>query len=209
MTEKYVELILRHKWATVTIAILWIAIMGAGAKNLTFTTDYRVFFGDDNPQLMAFENLQDTYSRNDNVMFVLAPGDGEVFTRETLGAVAWLTERAWQIPYSIRVESLSNYQHTSAEGDDLLVADLAYEPETLSDTELERIGDIALAEPVLVNRLVSPHAHVTGVKDVSEATEQLVARCRTHTDVPVCVGVGVKTPEQVVVLMLWYVPAMV
>ena len=163
MTESYAGFILRHKWATVIIAVLWIAAMAAGAQRLTFTTDYRVFFGDDNPQLNAFENLQDTYSRNDNVMFVLAPADGEVFTRETLGAVAWLTERAWQIPYSIRVESLSNYQHTSAEGDDLMVADLAYQPESLSDAELQRIRDIALAEPVLVNRLVSPRAHVTGV----------------------------------------------
>ena len=163
MTEKYAALVLRHKWVTVILALLWIAAMGAGAQRLTFTTDYRVFFGDDNPQLRAFENLQDTYSRNDNAMFVLAPANGEVFSRETLDAVAWLTERAWQIPYSIRVESLSNYQHTSAEGDDLLVADLAYEPRSLSDDELGRIRDIALAEPVLLNRLVSPRAHVTGV----------------------------------------------
>ncbi len=35
---------------------------------------------------------------------------------------------------------------------------------------------------------------VTGVKDVAEGTRHLVARCRAHTDVPVCVGVGVKTP---------------
>ena len=163
MTEKYAELILRHKWATVILAILWIAAMGAGARYLTFTSDYRVFFGEDNPQLVAFENLQDTYSRNDNAMFVLVPDDGDVFTRETLGAVAWLTERAWETPYSIRVESLTNYQHTSAEGDDLQVADLAYRPETLGDAELERIRAIALGEPVLVNRLVSPGAEVTAV----------------------------------------------
>ena len=163
MAERYARFVLRHKWAAVLLALLWIAAMGAGTQYLTFTTDYRVFFGEDNPQLVAFENLQDTYSRNDNVMFVLAPADGEVFTRETLGAVAWLTERAWQIPYSLRVESLSNYQHTSAEGDDLIVADLAHEPESLDAVELARIRDIALAEPVLVNRLVSPRAHVTGV----------------------------------------------
>lgn len=34
---------------------------------------------------------------------------------------------------------------------------------------------------------------VTGVKDVDEATEQLVARIRPHASTPVCVGVGVKT----------------
>lgn len=35
---------------------------------------------------------------------------------------------------------------------------------------------------------------VTGVKDVAAETEQLVERIRPHTDVPVCVGVGIKTP---------------
>lgn len=37
---------------------------------------------------------------------------------------------------------------------------------------------------------------VTGVKDVESETEGLVARIRTHTEAPVCVGVGVKTPTQ-------------
>ena len=163
MVRNYAEFILRNKWITVILVLLWIAAMGAGARLLTFTNDYRVFFGEDNPQLTAFENLQDTYSKNDNVTFVLAPNDGQVFTRRTLAAVAWLTERAWETPYSTRVESLSNYQHTSAVEDDLLVADLAYEPESLSDEDLQRIREIALNEPVLLNRLVSPRAHVTGV----------------------------------------------
>jgi predicted RND superfamily exporter protein len=34
---------------------------------------------------------------------------------------------------------------------------------TLSDSELERIQKVALSEPILVNRLISPSAHVTGV----------------------------------------------
>ena len=37
---------------------------------------------------------------------------------------------------------------------------------------------------------------VTGVKDVAVETRELVARCREHASTPVCVGVGVKTPEQ-------------
>ncbi len=163
MAKRYAEFILRHKWKTVILSVLWILAMGTGLQHAAFTNDYRVFFGEENPQLIAFESLQDTYARNDNVMIVVAPESGDVFTRETLTAVAWLTERAWETPFSTRVDSLTNYQHTSADGDDLLVEDLAYEPETLSDEDLARIRDIALNEPVLVNRLVSPRAHVTGV----------------------------------------------
>ncbi len=163
MAARYARFILRHQWATVLLVVLWVAAMGAGAQYLTFTNDYRVFFGEENPQLLAFENLQDTYSRNDNAMFVLVPADGNVFTRDTLAAIAWLTERAWETPYSTRVESVTNYQHTSAEGDDLLVEDLAFRADGMDDAGLAQIRDIALNEPVLVNRLVSASAHVTGV----------------------------------------------
>jgi predicted RND superfamily exporter protein len=163
MAKNYAEFIIRYKGITVFLSIVAILGMGFGAQFLTFTNDYRVFFGEDNPQLVAFENLQDTYSKNDNVMFLLAPRSGEVFSNETLEAVAWVTDRAWQTPHSSRVESITNYQHTSAEEDDLVVDDLAVEPGNLSDEELLRIRDIALNEPVLINRLISPRAHVTGI----------------------------------------------
>ena len=163
MAKNYAEFIIRHKVLTVILSILMVMSMGFGAQFLTFTNDYRIFFGEDNPQLLAFEDLQDTYSKNDNVMFLLVPEDGKVFSNRTLEAVAWLTERAWETPHSSRVESLTNYQHTSAVGDDLLVEDLAFEPGNMSDAELAKIRDIALHEPVLINRLISPEAHVTGV----------------------------------------------
>ncbi len=163
MARQYAEFIIRYKWLTILLSVAWVMLMGAGAQHLTFTNDYRVFFGKENPQLVAFEKIQDTYSRSDNVMFLLAPKDGEVFTKPTLEAVAWLTERSWETPHSTRVESITNYQHTSAIEDDLLVEDLVLEPGSVTDHDLNRIRDIALAEPVLINRLISPKAHVAGV----------------------------------------------
>jgi len=163
MVRQYAEFIIRYKWLSILLSILWIMLMGSGAQYLTFTNDYRVFFGEDNPQLVAFEKIQDTYSRSDNAMLLLAPKDGDVFTGSTLEAVTWLTERSWETPHSTRVESITNYQHTSAIEDDLLVEDLVLDAETLSDDDLNRIREIALAEPVLINRLISPKAHVTGV----------------------------------------------
>jgi len=142
--------------------------MGYGTQFLTFTNDYRVFFSKENPQLLAFENLQDTYSKNDNVMMVLVPEDGEIFTEKTLKAVIWLTDQgltdqAWQTPFSTRVDSISNYQHTYAEGDDLIVEDLVFEEDVLTTEKLQQVREIAVNEPLLVNRLISPRAHVTGI----------------------------------------------
>ncbi len=163
MVKTYAEIILRMRWLVVLITVLIIAAMGYGAQFLSFTNDYRVFFSKENPQLVAFENLQDTYSKNDNVMMVLAPKDGNVFTAKNLKAITWLTELAWQTPYSTRVDSITNFQHTRADGDDLIVENLVYEDDDLTPQRIEDIKQIAINEPLLVNRLVSNSGHVTGI----------------------------------------------
>ena len=147
----------------VVLSILLIGAIGSGARYLQFKNDYRMFFSEDNPQLQAFEAMQNTYTKVDNVLFVVSPKDGNVFTRKTLATVEWLTKEAWQIPYSIRVDSITNYQHTEAEGDDLKVADLVEDAEKLSDEQLEKIRQVALHEPLLVGRLVSPDGAHTGI----------------------------------------------
>ncbi len=163
MIKNYAEWLLRWRWLVIIVSVLSVVLLGSGGRFLSLTNDYRVFFSKENPQLTAFENLQDTYTKTDNVLIMLLPKQGSVISKPVLTAVAELTEAAWQVPYSIRVDSITNFQHTYAEGDDLVVEDLFEDPQSMSDDELSRRGDIALSEPLLVNRLISPDAHATGV----------------------------------------------
>lgn len=163
MLERYAGWIIKFRWLAILVTILTIGVLGSGGRHLSFTNDYEVFFGDSNPQLAAFKNLQDLYTKNDNTLIMLTPADGEVFTRDTLQAITELTEAAWNTPYSTRVDSISNYQYTSAEEDDLTVEDLIQDPASLSDVELKQIREIAIAQPLLLNRLLSPTADVTGI----------------------------------------------
>ncbi|MGI9332536.1 MAG: efflux RND transporter permease subunit, partial [Gammaproteobacteria bacterium] len=137
--------------------------IASGARHLVFTTNYRVFFSADNPQLIAFEALENTYQRNDNVLMVLAPKDGKVVSAPALDAVEWLTEQAWQMPYSNRVDSISNFQHTQAEEDDLVVRDLVQGGAQMEDEALSQVDQVARSEPLLVRRLISDEAHTAGV----------------------------------------------
>jgi predicted RND superfamily exporter protein len=163
MREAFFHFVLNNRLLVIFLAIVLSLLMGSGVRQLQFNNDYRMFFSEENPQLKAFEQLQNTYTKNDNVLFVIAPKDGKVFSRETLSAIAELTKEAWQIPYSLRVDSITNFQHTHAEGDDLIVEDLVLDPQSLSDEELEEKRRIATSDPLLVNRLISPSAHTTGV----------------------------------------------
>jgi len=168
VVEQYARWVIRLRWLIVFLTLGVVGLLASGGQYLSFSNDYRVFFSEENPQLTAFENLQDTYTKNDNILFMIMPKGGEVFTPDVLEAVVELTEDSWQIPYSIRVDSISNYQHTYASGDDLIVADLVEEPRTLTTEQLQSIKNIALNEPLLVNRIISQTAHATGVNVVVE-----------------------------------------
>ncbi|MCW8854397.1 MAG: MMPL family transporter [Gammaproteobacteria bacterium] len=163
MIIRYTEWILKWRYLVILIAVASVLALATGAKNLAFTNDYRVFFSKDNPQLNAFETLQNTYTKNDNVLFVVAPKDKQVFTAQTLAAIKDITKQSWQIPYSIRVDSVSNFQHTRAEEDDLIVDDLVTDPESMTADDINYVKNVALNEPMLINKLISPDAAYTGV----------------------------------------------
>jgi len=164
MLVRYTEWILKWRYIVIILALVAVGVIGSGApKLMPFSNDYRVFFSDDNPQLNAFENMQNTYTKDDNVMFVVSPQDGNIFTPETLAAIQSITDEAWQIPHSIRVDSVTNFQHTYAEEDDLIVDDLVLDTETLSTEDLSYIKKVALKEPQLAKRLVATDAGHTGI----------------------------------------------
>lgn len=160
---KYAEWLLNTPWKVLLSVVLVVILMASGARLLTLTSDYRAFFSEDNPQLTSFDQLEKRFTKVDNVLIALTPNDDQVFTSQTLAAVSEVTERAWQLPYAIRVDSISNFQHTYAEADDLIVKDLIEDPGSLSNADLVTAKNIALNEPQLINRLISPKTDITAV----------------------------------------------
>ncbi len=165
----FTQFVTMNPWKILLFIFVCVFLLGRGLETLGFSNDYRVYFSKENPQLQAFNNIQATYNKSDSVMFVLQPDDGDVFSQKTLSAIQQLTEKAWKIPYSSRVDSLTNFQHTKAEEDDLIVADLVVDS-LVSINERNTIKEIALNEPFLRNRLVSISGHVAGVNVTVQLT---------------------------------------
>ena len=161
--DRIFDLILRRPWVTVALAAAVMAAMTAGVRFITVTNDYRILFGENNPELAEYERLEDTYAESNRALIAVAPVQGGAFTRETLGAIEELTEAAWQAPYSSRVDSLTNYSHSEAFGDDLTVGPLVDGAEFLSDEELAEVETIALNSVETAGRLVSRDGSVGGV----------------------------------------------
>ena len=168
MIEKYAEQVMKFRWLIIIVSLLAILGAAAGTKNLFFNNDYRIFFSPEDAHLQAFEKIQDIYTKNDSVLMVLAPDDGVVFKPKTLEAIEDITERAWQTPFSTRVDSLSNFQHSQSVDDDMSVANLYEEATNLTTDEALALKDIVLSEPQLVHRLISESAHVTAINITME-----------------------------------------
>ena len=181
----FAEWVIRWRWLVLIGSLALAAIAGSGGARLAFNNDYRVFFSDDNPELLAFEKLQRTYTKIDNILFAIAPRDDAVFTPQVLDAVEFLTIEAWQLPFVLRVDSITNYQHTTATEDDLIVADLVEGGLDFTPEMLGKVAEIATKEPALRDFLVAHEGHTTGVnvtfqmpQKTMDETPQAVAAAR-------------------------------
>jgi predicted RND superfamily exporter protein len=163
MIERITGWIVRHPWLVVLTTLALVVAATMGAKNIKLNADYRAFFSSDNPHLTAFENLQDQYNKVDNILIAIIPKEGEVFNTRLLGLVEELTEAAWQVPYSRRVDSIANYQHTFSEEDDLIVESLFEFSADMTEDDIRQRQQIALNELTLVNNLIANDSRATAV----------------------------------------------
>ena len=138
--KAYGELIVKRKWLALLVGVLFTVFWIMGLSGLSMNPDNRVYFSEDNPQLLALEALENTYSRDDNVYMVLAPKNGVVFNPKSLEATRELTERLWKTPFSSRVDSITNFQWTRADGDDVTISDLVED----GDISLEVAKNLSL-----------------------------------------------------------------
>ncbi len=160
--KQWGQFVIKHKWGVLIGSL--ILVMGLASQGkMEFDGDYHVFFSKSNPELEAFDALQEKYTKDDNVILVLSPKNENVFTKENLTAIEELTATSWNTPYSSRVDALTNFQHTRAEGDDLYVDDLSYESSLKTPEEIAEIKRRALAEPLLVNRILNTKGSVTAI----------------------------------------------
>lgn len=163
MLDTALNQLLRRPKLSVLIIFAFLLLSATGAKSLYFRGDFNIFFKPENPQLMAYEKMQETFSKNENASIIISPRHGDIFTPETLSLIKTLTELAWETPYSTRVDSLANFQHSRSEDGTLVVDNLWGEKNDLSPDAITSIRDIALSDPSLETRLVSNDGKVAVV----------------------------------------------
>lgn len=164
--RKMLPVVTRQPKLTLVLSLALAVLCSAGLTQLKPNNDYKAFFQTDDPWLQASENIQDTYTRDQNIMLVVRNPQQSLFTEQGMRCLWQATDSAWQLPFVTRVDSVANFQHSQAVADDLSIRDLI-EAEAiesgLSPSYIAQTQEAAVNEPQLLNRLVSADGRTAGI----------------------------------------------
>ncbi|MDX1695967.1 MAG: efflux RND transporter permease subunit [Ketobacteraceae bacterium] len=163
MLNYYTTLMEKHYKLIFALSLLLVFCTFAKLGQLGLSNDMRVYFSKDNPHRASLDLLEDTFGKQDSLIIYIATEEGTVFNRNTLALIEELTDTLWQTPYSRRVDSLTNFQRTQADEDELTVNFLVENATKLDDAQLADIKSFATADPQLSNRLVSEDGKATAI----------------------------------------------
>ena len=152
-----------YRKTVIFTALTFSILLIAGVPKFEIDASVKRYIGEDAPVVEHLNFLEAQYIEDSNVLLMVKPRSGSIFTSEMLAVVAEMTERAWQIPNIRRVDSLANFQHTSVDGDELIVEELVPEGEPLGPDDVARIRDIALSDVRLVGSLVDEQGSVAAI----------------------------------------------
>lgn len=165
--------VVKHPWTIIALFIIASIAAIYGNKNLYFRGDYKVFFEETYGPAQDFEEMQKVFTKTENVAVLILPGSGEVVSKDSLTLIENFTDDAWQIPYSSRVDSLTNYQYSWAEYDDMIVENLVEDIPSLTQEDLDRIYSISMKEQGIKGNLLSEDGRATMVNVALQLPETL------------------------------------
>ncbi|MBU6950856.1 RND family transporter [Hahella sp. HN01] len=183
------HLIIAAPKRVIAFLLLMPVLLSPGLQHIKFNDDYRVYFSKDNVDLVAWENLLDTYSRTDPLIVTVEATQGaDLFSPEVMEAVQRLTEELWQVDFVTRVDSITNFQHIEADAEEILVEDLVLPEKLHNPGYLSSRRTIAESEPRIKDRMLSSDGKVTAIylqlmiPDKENAIAEAAAKVRSIRD---------------------------
>lgn len=154
LTYRFANFLIDHPWRSIMAALVLAAILLPGLAHLQSDFSYRIWFRQDDPLLMEFDAFERRFG-NDEMVAVVVNSPNGIFDKESMELMMELTDELWHVAEVIRVDSLTNYNWTHAEGDELIVEPLIPDDQPLTDEVLAARKQVALNHEVVPGYLVS------------------------------------------------------
>ena len=161
--SKAAEFPVNHPWLTLLAVFCFLIVSTAGLNKLIVTGDFESILDKDDPLLVDHYRVKQDFVDSKRVVVAIHSPQKSIFTAETIGFLQKFTEQAWSTPFASRVDSLTNYQHTQADGDNLLVGDLFADDVVITRQLLKAGESIALQEPSLRKQFISLDSRTTTI----------------------------------------------
>ena len=97
-----------------------VCLLATGLAKLTFNPDLETYFPEGHPAVLRYNEIDDMFVPTDNLIIAVHSKEN-LFNKESLKVIEELTQKSWTIPYSVRVDSLTNYSYVQSINDDLIV----------------------------------------------------------------------------------------
>ncbi|MCP4216451.1 MAG: MMPL family transporter [bacterium] len=154
LAGRIASFITNKPWLSLGLALLFIILAIPGLSKMQADFSYRIWFSESDPLLKQYDAFERRFG-NDETVAVIVHSPSGIFDKESVELLQSLTADMWLVPEIMRVESLSNYNWTHSEEDDILVEPLLPDDEELTPQLLEERRKVALSHEVLPGYLVS------------------------------------------------------
>jgi len=160
--QQYIQWVTNHPAYCLMLSFLFIAICWSGLSSLGYSGDYRHLFDKENAYFQKMDEINTEFIQNSNVVFIVTNPTVDIFSKKQFSSIKNLTEKSWEMPHSLRVDSITNFQRIYSIEDtffvETLLESLATEKLTFSD-----LKEIALGEDSIRDRLISKNGRTTAI----------------------------------------------
>ncbi len=159
-SKKITQLTLNRPWTSFILGLIILFSLMPGLLRVESDFSYRIWFRDSEPLIKRYDNFQAKFGNDDLINIIVHSPDG-IFDKSSIELIQKLTDELWKVSDVISVDSLTNYQWTSASEDELTIEDFIGEDHS-QETLLEK-KNLALNDKTLPDYLINRGATVTNI----------------------------------------------
>lgn len=153
--KDFAKLLIKYRYLSIGLVIIVVCLLATGLTKLTFNPDLETYFPEGHPAVIRYNEIDDMFIPTDNLIIAVHSNEGTLFNGDSLKVIEELTRKSWTIPYSVRVDSLTNYSYVKSVNDDLIVEPFIEEAEKKSIEFIEKRKDLIAGEDIIYKSLIS------------------------------------------------------
>ncbi|GIR88414.1 MAG: RND transporter [Gammaproteobacteria bacterium] len=153
--KDFAKLLIKYRYLSIGLVLIVVCLLATGLTKLTFNPDLETYFPEGHPAVVRYNEIDDMFIPTDNLIIAVHSNEGTLFNGDSLKVIEELTKKSWTIPYSVRVDSLTNYSYVKSVNDDLIVEPFIEEAEKKSIEFFEKRENLVAGEDIIYKSLIS------------------------------------------------------